>query len=185
MGFVSPDSEDELAAAEGEANNPPGRVQQRTPRRRGKLDSVEQKRVRSTLAFGVMAIDRGANFAMPTWWTKEDLLQQSETAALVDALYNELETFPKALQWLARVSASSVHIQLAYVVACIAAPRLERRGIVPPGTAFLVTMAPLSVEAGRPPVSERGNGHRQEHASSPPAEAVVVPDRHPDESGQA
>jgi len=189
-GFVPSDLVDD--AATGEANrssksaagHPP--VQQRTPDRRGKLSAIESKRARQTLLWASTTLDRGANFLLPGLWTKEDLLQVEETTALVEATYAELEVIsPKALQWLAKVFESSVHVQLAYVVACVAAPRLERRGLVPPGTAFLITMAPVAVAAGGPPEPDRRNGDRQEHADGGAAEAVVIPDRPADQSGQA
>ena len=175
----------------GEANTSPPDAhptarRERTPRRKGRLDAAGAKQAKETLTFAVAGVDSVAHFLAPGMWEVQDQLNPGERTMLVDATYAELEqTYPQALVWLAQAFKASVHVQLAYVMACIAIPRLERRGIVPAGSSVLILMAPLGMGAGPAYGSERGDRNGQVHPDRTPAAAVVVPDRHPDEGGQA
>ena len=128
-----------------------------------KLSATQQKQVQTGLTFAVMGMDFGAAAILPKFWeTPADRLQQDEVALLVSALYSELESFPRALLWLASVAEAGVHFQLAYVVAMIAAPRLARHGVISAELAGLIALAPLAVSVpvagGGTPDSVRTNG---------------------------
>lgn len=75
---------------------------------------------------GIVSASTKSNF-----WTNEDRLEQGETAAIVSAVYRELETYPKAMAFFTSLVVGSVHAQLAAVLIAVAIPRLARRGVVP------------------------------------------------------
>ena len=186
-GFIAPDPASAAAGGperERRPSTPPS--PERTPTRRGRPGAAEIKRAKQALSATVALLDGGAHFVVPKIWTDDDRLQVDEVQSLVDATSAELEIVaPDVLRWLAQISESSVHIAFMFAIALVALPRLERRGIVPPGTSLLFAMAPVSMATGGPPVSGGGDGNGQVHADSVAASAVVVPNRYPDEIGQA
>lgn len=150
---------------------------------KNKLSSAQEKQVRIGLSVAVMGVDMGAGLLLPNHWTKEDRLAQEETAMLVSALYSELETFPKALAWLANVAGAGVHVQLAYVVAAIAAPRLARRGIISVELATAIAFAPVLMATGPTPDDMRANGAGQVASDGPVSGGSAVQDSIPQQSG--
>lgn len=202
VGYVAPDPE---PVAAGEANTSPGSsARERTPNRRGGLGTQEQRRVKSLFGFSITAIGGGAfefmgqpqlipglaHLLAPDVWTKEDILRTEETALLVEGVYLEMEAlFPKTLRWLAEKSESSVHLQFGWALATVLAPRLERRGLIPPGTSAFFALAPISMETGGAPVRGGPDRNGQVDAASVAAAAVVIPDgaanevRQPDGEG--
>lgn len=189
-GWVAPEPE-QLAAAASEARPAAGRppasaARERTPSRRGKLGSDEQKRAKQMLGIILAGLDNGAHAMLPKVWTAEDKLKADEAVMLVGASYDELEALaPDVLRWLAEAAASSVHISFAWAIAMVAVPRLERRGIVPEGTTTLITLAPFYMAAGGAPVRSGPDRNGQEHPPRVVAAAVDVPDGTPDEVGFA
>lgn len=192
--YVAPDPEAPVSAdavGESPTTSTATRARERTPFRGGAISAVKQKRVKSVFATAVTAVGGGqyeflgqnhvipglAHMFAPNVWTDEDILRANETALLVEGVYLEMEAlFPKALRWLAEQTEASVHLQFMWAVATVAVPRLERRGLVPPGTSFFFTVAPLSVGTGGAPVDHRPDRNGQEHADGVAAAAVVVPD---------
>src|SRR5438270_239460 len=72
---------------------------------------------------------------------------------------------PRALLWLASAAEAGVHVQLAWAIAMIAAPRLARRGVIPPELANALAFAPVFMAAGSTPGSDRANGNGEVNAS--------------------
>lgn len=186
-GYVAPNHpETQVPSEDKQSGGASTKPKQRVPARPPRLGQSESKRAKQMLGLGISGLDNAAHYALPKLWPDEDRLKPEETLDLINATYNELEAVaPQVLVWLSQVAAESVHIAFLWTIALVAMPRLERRGIVPAGTTFLIALAPFQVGAGGASVGDRGNGNGQVDPASATAATVVVPDRHPDQSRQA
>lgn len=99
---------------------------------RAKVTAAQAAKIKTGVAVAIKLVDGGANKLAPDLWRREDAFTNRETAALVDAVWLELETFPKALNWLVKMAERGVHAQVAAICVAVALPRLVSRGIVPP-----------------------------------------------------
>jgi ribosomal protein S14 len=145
-----------------------------------KISAAQARNVKTGLVLAIAGADAIAARAVPQHWTAEDRLQSDETTQLVKAIYAELESWPKALAWLAAAAEQGVHVQLAYAIAMVALPRLMRRGLVPADVAgfiFLAASQPqpgaadgptADVAAGSASQPHRHNGNGQVDASGVP-----------------
>lgn len=97
----------------------------------------------------------------------DDPLKPEEIALLSDALTEEAWRSNAAKRAIQRLYGVTTHGQLLLAVSMVAAPRLERRGIIPAGsTASLFQALAVSVATGGPSSGSGGNGFGEEHSSS-------------------
>lgn len=99
---------------------------------RAKVTPAQAAKIKTGVAVAIKLVDGGVNKLAPDLWRSDDAFTNRETAALVDAVWLELETFPKALNWLVKMTERGVHAQVAAICIAVALPRLVSRGIVPP-----------------------------------------------------
>ena len=149
-----------------------------------KLSAAKQRNVKSLLVLTVAGLDMGAARLVPQHWTAEDRLQQDETASLVKAIYAELESWPKVIEWIAAAAEQGVHAQLGLAIAMVALPRLVRRNLVPADVAFAVLLATSQAGANQPqpqpdpvPVAAGADGQPDRHDGNGQVYAGFVPGR--------
>lgn len=150
------------------------------------IPANKRRQLKSAAATVIAGSDWAVRSLKRPWWTEEDKFEASETSMLVDALYSELENYPKVLKWIADHMDAAGHAQLGMALLMIAAPRLARRGMLPVEVASAIVYAPLlfaqqqpepptaDVGAGATPGDHRANGNGQVDVSVPPPNGTAV-----------
>jgi hypothetical protein len=109
-----------------------GSIPERTPRRPQPTinpKNPSKKEVTAAVGAGLAIANKGVQFVWPPW--KEDELNPLEIGLLADALADEILSSKTLTRLLVKAKENSVHVKLAYVLAIIAIPRLEKRGLLP------------------------------------------------------
>lgn len=181
-----------------DASPSPQGSQDRAPRGRKPKTKVTPAQVKGALTVAVVGLDTILSVGSNTltqpgqgFWEPQDRLEAQETAAIVGAVYRELETYPKAMALFQRAIVGGVHAQLAAVLLAVAVPRLARRGLLPEQMVLLSMsvmaayageetaqtvatngvahgVAAGGVETGATPGGSWGNGYGQDHAPGVP-----------------
>lgn len=121
------------AEADAPIDQPQGslldQLQEKQPKRRQAKPTKTQLTL--TVANGIALANTLAGMAYPPW--REDALNFEEIGRLADALADEILHSEKLTAWVMKATKNSVHVKLGLVVAGIALPRMQRRGMIPAG----------------------------------------------------
>jgi hypothetical protein len=166
----------------------PGVTREAAPR--ASSPDIVPRHVYEAVGFGVavtngLLLNLGVPMVFgPEAWTQEDKLTGTEIGMLTQALGDEALTNKELARWLTKIGRSNAHAKLGYVLFLIAAPRLARRGMLPPevmsaindANAQAVTAAAgADVSAGNPDVDPFDFG-AGEDSPPVPVEAGGAPD---------
>lgn len=103
------------------------------PRRTTRVKPNPSK-IKSVLAGTIVLSDLAAFSLAPQVWTQDDRISKKETAMLVNAVYDELSSYPKLIAYIAKMADMGKHGALIWAITVISIPRLIRHGLIPAET---------------------------------------------------
>ncbi|HEV3129583.1 MAG TPA: hypothetical protein VGY32_11405 [Solirubrobacteraceae bacterium] len=108
---------------------------------------------------GIALLDQATMWVYPPW--REESLSHEEIGRLADALADEILNSEKLTAWVQKAAKNSVHMKLGLVIAGIALPRMQRRGMIPAG------MMPADANGNSPYPEGAPDGSQLQEGSLP------------------